>query len=100
MFFSEFFASCQAVAYNMIVSVEAINKEVPATDDPKDVDAGDVPAVDIPLGQSAGVGDPAVDSAIVPSLLDGQVGSKEIPEQPFATDSETLGDSIFCTIFL
>ena len=35
-------------ADNMIVRAEAINKEVPAAEDPKDVDAGDVLAADIP----------------------------------------------------
>jgi hypothetical protein len=35
-------------ADNMIVSAEVINTEAPATDDPKDVDGGDVLAADIP----------------------------------------------------
>jgi hypothetical protein len=83
----------------MIVCAEAIDTEVPSTDDPKDVDGGDVLAADIPPGQSAGVGNPAADSAAAPSLLDGQVGSKEIPEQPLETHAETLGDSIICTSF-
>ena len=85
---------------NMIVCTEAISIEAPSTDDPKDVDGGDVLAADIPPGQSAGVGNPTADSATAPSLLDGQVGSKEIPEQPLDTHPETLGDSIICTIFI
>ena len=42
-----FFLSCFFCADNMIVRAEAINKEVPAAEDPKEVDAGDVPAADI-----------------------------------------------------
>jgi hypothetical protein len=48
---------CHVGAHNMIVYAEAINKDVPATKDSKEGDSGVVPAVQIPLGQFAGVGD-------------------------------------------
>jgi hypothetical protein len=85
---------CHAGAHNMIVCAEAINKDVPVTKDSKEGDSGAVPPVQISLGQSAGVGDQAPDIAAVPSILDGQVGSKEDPDQPHANDVEPLGDSL------
>jgi hypothetical protein len=91
---------CHAGAHNMIVCAEAINKDVPAIKDSKEGDSGAVPAIQIPLGQSAGVGDQAPDIAAAPSVLDGQVGGKEDPNQPHANDAEPLGDSLTRSIIL
>jgi hypothetical protein len=91
---------CHAGAHNMIVCAEAINKDIPATKDSKEGDSGAVSAIRISLRQSAGVGDQAPDIAAAPSALDGQVGSKEDPDQPHANDAEPLGDSLTRSIIL
>ena len=80
----------------MIVCVEAINEDVPANEASKEVVVDAVPSNQSPLGQSAG--DLAPISAVVPSVLDGQVSSKEDLAQPNASNAESLGDSHTCSI--
>lgn len=73
---------------------EAINKDVPAPKVSTEANAGAAPTDHSPLGQSAGDGDVAPNSAAAPSVLDGQVGTKEDSAQPHANDAESLGDSL------